>query len=170
VLSAAEQLKNEAGIHFVIIGEGVKKDDLQAAAHEKNLGNILFLPFQPREAFAEMMAAADVNLVTLNQSSSQTSLPSKTFNIMASARPILAVTPPGSEIAELVESGNCGVNVSTEKPDLLVKAILEMKGQPEKLIEMGQNGRMLLETHYARSHCVDRTEQVLLNSHREKKR
>jgi hypothetical protein len=47
--------------------------------------NILFLPFQPREAFAEMLAAADVNLVTLNTNSSQTSLPSKAFNIIASA-------------------------------------------------------------------------------------
>lgn len=168
VLSAAELLQLEADVRFVIVGEGVKKHDLQNAARAKSLDNMIFLPYEPRKSFAEMMAAADVSLVTLNQSSSKTSLPSKTFNIMASARPILAVTPPGCEIAALVETGNCGINVPTEKPDLLAKAILKMKSQPEELVKMGQNGRKQLETNYARNHCVDLTEQVLLNSYREK--
>ena len=169
VLAAAERLRNESEVRFVIVGEGVKKDDLRATARERELDNLLFLPFEPREAFAEMMAAADVNLVTLNPSSSQTSLPSKTFNIMASARPIVAVTPPGSEIAQLVKSANCGVNVPTEQPELLAQAILEIKNQPEKLRELGNNGRSQLENHYSRAHCVSQSEQLLLSLHTKKK-
>lgn len=163
VLAAAGLLRNESEVRFVIVGEGVKKDDLRATAREQGLENVLFLPFEPREAFAEMMAAADVNLVTLNPSSSQTSLPSKTFNIMASARPIVAVTPPGSEIAQLVKSGNCGINVPTGQPKLLAQAILEIKNQPDKLREMGNNGRSQMENRFSRARCVGQTEQLLLS-------
>jgi colanic acid biosynthesis glycosyl transferase WcaI len=169
VLAAAERLGGEPGIRFVIVGEGVKKDDLQAAARKKDLKNLLFLPFEPREALPGMMAAADVSLVTLNPDSAQTSLPCKTFNIMASARPIVAVTPPGSEIAQLVESVDCGINVPSGQPEVLAKAILEMKDQPERLQQMGEKGRSELETHYSRAHCVSRTEQALLSLHAKRK-
>ena len=93
VIDAAKLLKEAADICFVIVGEGVKKDDLAAMAQDAALTNVMFLPYQPREVFPEMLAAADVGLVTLNHSSASSSLPSKIFNVMASARPILAVAP-----------------------------------------------------------------------------
>jgi colanic acid biosynthesis glycosyl transferase WcaI len=98
VMQAAKSLKDEKDICFVIVGEGVKKADMQQFARDENLENVKFLPFQPRELFAEMMTAADLHFVTLNQNSSLSSLPSKTFNIMASSRPILAVAPVACEL------------------------------------------------------------------------
>ncbi|MEJ2598053.1 MAG: glycosyltransferase family 4 protein, partial [Anaerolineales bacterium] len=67
VLSASAILKEDADIRFVIIGEGVKKTGLQEMAQNKSLDNTLFLPYQPREDFSEMLASADLSLVTLNQ-------------------------------------------------------------------------------------------------------
>ena len=68
-------------MQFLLVGEGMKKETLVQAARDKRLGNVTFLPFQPREVLSEMMAAADVGLVTLNPDSSPYSLPSKVFNI-----------------------------------------------------------------------------------------
>ncbi len=163
VLAAAELLREEPDIRFVIVGEGVKKSSLQEQTRNKGLQNILFLPFQPRRQFAEMLAAADVSLVTLNQSSSRSSLPSKTFNIMASARPILAVTPPDSEIAQLVQDAKCGFNTPPEQPELLTEAILKLKRQAGRRIDMGRNGRAQLETKFSRARCVDMYEQMLIS-------
>jgi len=161
ILPSAELLLNEPSIRFVIIGEGVKRTSLEDMAKEKNLTNVMFLPYQPREVFAEMMAAADVGVVTLNHNSSVTSLPSKTFNIMASARPILSVTPHGSEIAEIVRDAECGVNVLPDQPMLVAEAILRMMHQPAQIARMGQNGRSQLENRFSRSHCVVAYEQML---------
>lgn len=161
VLAAAELLRAEADIRFLFIGEGVKKESLVAAARSKGLTNVSFLPFQPRALFAEMLAAADVSLVTLNQNSSGTSLPSKTFNIMASGRPILAVTPLQSEIAQLVEAANCGVNIPPGEPQRLTQEILALKGDQTLLRTMGLNGRQHLETHFSRRHCVEMYEALL---------
>ena len=44
------------------------------------------------------------------------SLPSKVFNVMASARPILAVAPPESELAQIVKRAGCGWIVHRDSP------------------------------------------------------
>jgi colanic acid biosynthesis glycosyl transferase WcaI len=169
ILPSAELLLNESNVRFVIIGEGVKRTDLEAAARSKNLTNVLFLPYQPREIFAEMMAAADIGIVTLNHNSSITSLPSKTFNIMASARPILSVTPPGSEIDVIVRESQCGINVPPDQPVLLAETILKMMQQPAQLTKMGENGRIQIENRFSRSHCVNAYEQMLLDVYQRSK-
>jgi len=163
VLFAAEILKEQKDIQFVIVGEGVKKEALEAEKQAKALTNVLFLPFQPREIFAEMLAAADISLVTLNADSALSSLPSKIFNHMASARPILAVTPPESEIAQIIAEASCGWNVPPESPVKLAEAIVQLKAREQILIQVGQNGRACLEKNYSRNHCVDAYEKMLIN-------
>ncbi|MEA4906977.1 MAG: glycosyltransferase family 4 protein [Chloroflexi bacterium] len=161
VLAAAGQLKEEPDIRFVIIGEGVKKAALQAIAHSQELHNVIFLPFQPREDFPEMLAAADVGLVTLNQRSAMSSLPSKVFNIMASARAMIAVAPLDCELTGLVQESGCGMAIPPENPGLLAQAIRQLKQTPHALEQMGQQGRLTLETYYARAECVGMHERML---------
>jgi colanic acid biosynthesis glycosyl transferase WcaI len=167
VLTAANLLKHDREVRFVIVGEGVKKASLIEEATQKGLLNILFLPFQPREVFAEMMAAADVNLVTLNCESAQSSLPSKIFNIMASSRPILAVAPAGSEIEEIVNYYKCGVLVLPDNPVALMEAVLTLKNNPCDLKTMGENGRSLLLSRFSRHGCVNDYEKMLLEFDKE---
>ena len=162
ILHAAEILREQNDIQFVIVGEGVKKESLEAEMQAKQLTNILFLPYQPREMFPEMLAAADLSLVTLNAGAALSSLPSKIFNVMASARPILAVTPPGSEIMQIIEEAGCGWNVPPESPEKLAEAILLLRGREPELIQMGQNGRACLEKNYSRKQCVDAYEKMLI--------
>ena len=62
------------------------------------------------------------------------------FNVMASARPILAVTPPGSEIMQIVEEAGCGWNVPPQSPEKLADAIIQLKDSESAMIQMGKNG------------------------------
>jgi glycosyltransferase involved in cell wall biosynthesis len=161
VVKAASLLTELNHIQFVIIGEGVKKEALIDLSQQNELSNIRFLPFQPREEFSDMMAAADLNLVTLNAASASFSMPNKVFNIMASARPILSVTPPESEVSKLVQTWNCGVNVPVGQPEILAKTIKALSTEQDNLTTMGQNGRHALEEHFSRQNCIPRYEQTL---------
>lgn len=165
LVTAAERLSNDPDIRVVFIGEGVRKRFLSERAQTLNLRNTLFLPYQPRENFCEMMAAADVNVVTLNRESCISSLPSKTFNIMASGRPVLAIGPQESELCQLVEEAECGLAVSIDGTDQLVEAILRLKADREGLARWGKNGRATLESTYSRSRCVGMLEKLLLDLH-----
>jgi colanic acid biosynthesis glycosyl transferase WcaI len=162
VLGAAEILKCQSDIQFVIVGEGVKKERLEAEARTRALHNVLFLPYQPREIFPEMLAAADIGLVTLNKGATLSSLPSKIFNIMASARPVLSVAPPESEQAHMVHEADCGRNVEPGSPERMAEVITLLKAEESALNQMGQHGRAYLEKYHTRQHCVGAYESMLM--------
>lgn len=162
VLVAAEYLKGEKSIHFLFVGEGVKKPDLERTCQERGLSNVSFLPFQPRARYAEMLAAADLSLVTLNSKSAQFSMPNKVFNIMASGRPILAVAPLDSEVAELVQRWECGINVPPQNPEALAQMIQSLSQDGSRLQRLGNNGRKALEGHYSRQQCIEAFESLFL--------
>ncbi len=161
VIEAAVQLRANDTIQFVFIGEGVKKEHLLQTCQQKQLSNVRFLPFQPREDFAEMMAAADVNLVTLNPASAKFSMPNKVFNIMSSGRPILAITPSDSEVAELIQTWDCGVNIPNGNTGEIAEKINTLSQDHEYLEKLGKNGREALKKHYSRKNCVLLYEKTL---------
>ena len=146
----------------MIVGDGVKKEDLETEKRNKGLTNVTFLPHQPREIFPEVLAAADVSLVTLNAGAALSSMPSAIFDMMASARPILAVAPLESELAHIVEEAGCGWTVPPDSPVELAVAVVQLFTQGSEFNKMGQNGRAYLEKHYSRNHCVNAYEKMLL--------
>ena len=103
VLDAAKILKDRSDIQFLIVGEGNAKAELVKKADDMALPNVHFMPTQAPGVLPEMLAAADVSLVTLDHRLGQLNVPSKTYNIMASSRPVLASVPADSEIARLVK-------------------------------------------------------------------
>jgi putative colanic acid biosynthesis glycosyltransferase WcaI len=159
VIAAAALLQDDPDIVFLLVGEGVKKEALMQQA--QGLKQVHFLPYQPRSVLPELMAAADISLVTLNPASSSYSLPSKVFNIMASGRPILAITPSESEVARLVEIARCGCNVSPESPAETARRIRQLKNARPQCEVWGQNGRSYLDTEFTRRRCVDLYEATL---------
>ncbi len=150
VLEAARLLEDEDHIQFLIVGEGNAKPGLVSRADELRLKNVRFLPTQPKEVLPEMLGAADLSLVTLNRHLGQLNVPSKTYSIMASARPVLASVPENSEIARLVRVSGCGLDVPPEDPRLLAQAIRSLSRQPEKLRLFGANGRRYVAEHLNR--------------------
>lgn len=160
MVAAAALLRDEANIRFVLIGEGVKKDAMVETARKAGLDNLLFLPYQPRARFGEVLAAADVGVATLNPRSALSSLPSKIFNVMASGRPLLAIAPATSELASVVRAAECGLSVAPDRPQDIAAAIRVMAMQPAWLAQMGRNARAHLESNYARAQCVNRFERL----------
>ncbi len=155
LVEAADLLKADDGIRFVMVGEGEKKEEICNQVAQRKLKNVLFLPYQPRSAYETMLAAADVGLISLNPEAHYTSFPSKTLNIMASERAILAVVDDKSEIAWLVRNYNCGAVVPPARPDLLAQTIINLRGAPDQLVAWGQKGRQTLIQHFSRKHCID---------------
>ena len=161
VLDAAELLKHDPSIVFVIVGEGNAKSRLVERAELMGLANVRFLPTQPKEVLPEMLGAADVSLVTLNQHLGQLNVPSKTYSIMASGRPVLAAVPDDSEIARLVQEADCGVWVPPEDAQSLAKCIQSLSKQPELLERLGANARSCVAAHFDRPMLIRRYHQLL---------
>jgi glycosyltransferase involved in cell wall biosynthesis len=161
VIDAAEKLQSHDDIHFVFIGEGVKKKSLEERAYQKQLNNIRFLPYLPRNKFGDMMTSADLFIVTLNERSSGYSIPGKTFNCMASSRPILSISPQDSEFSQMINRYQCGIVVEPGNPQMIADTILSAYQDLEKYLTMGKNGRAALEKYFSKKVCLDQIHKLL---------
>jgi colanic acid biosynthesis glycosyl transferase WcaI len=161
VLDAAQLLQNDARILFQIIGEGNAKPALVAKAESMGLANVSFLPTQPKADLPQMLGSADLSLVTLNRHLGQLNVPSKTYSIMASARPVLAAVPQDSEIASIVRKADCGVWSPPENPQAMAATIRELVDQRQRLETYGTNGREYVVRQNSRPQIVKRHRQLL---------
>jgi colanic acid biosynthesis glycosyl transferase WcaI len=166
LLAAAKYLEYREDILFLISGEGVQKKALIQMAETLHLRNVEFLPYQPRRKYPELLALADIGIVTLNKASSKNSLPGKTFNIMASGRPILAITDDQSELGKVVRQFDCGVVVPEGQPQELADKIVSLLNAPGQLSVMGRKGREAVEQYYNLNRCLDLFEQVFIEQMR----
>jgi len=162
LLAAAKKLETNLKIIFLISGEGVRKKALLQAVEKMQLTNVRLIPYQPRNRYGELLALADISVVTLNQASSTNSLPGKTFNIMASGRPILAITDPQSELGKVIEQFECGIVVPEGQAEELADKIVTLLNAPQKLTEMGRKGRQAIVSFFNLSRCIDLFERILI--------
>ena len=144
VLAAARELEDREDLHFVFVGSGAERESLIKTAEKDGLKNVEFIPNQPRPDMPEFYAAADICLVPLKQREVfLTNIPSKMFEIMACARPIiLGVEGQGREI---LEAAGAGVAVPPEDPHALAEAIRALADDPEARRRYGENGRRYVE-------------------------
>jgi colanic acid biosynthesis glycosyl transferase WcaI len=149
VLIAAEQLAFHSDILFVFIGDGAGRKNLVVEADKRQIRNIRFYPFQPREQLSAVLASADISLVILKHGIGINSLPNKTLSILASSRPILASVDEDSETWKLVNRAEAGMCVPPEDPAKLAEAILSLKEDKPLRDQKGRNGRQWAVLHHS---------------------
>jgi colanic acid biosynthesis glycosyl transferase WcaI len=162
VLEAARTLEHDSEILFLFVGDGASKEQLisQGAA----LNNVRFLPFQPRERLSEVLATADVSLVVLKSGIGYNSLPSKTFSILSSGRPVLACVDEGTDTWNFIERSRSGLCVYPESPAALAQAIHTLKDDPERRKQMGSNGRTWVERYHSLKAVADQFDTLLMSA------
>ena len=161
ILSAARSFVDQPHIKFVFVGDGANREQLVSQSRELGLSNVLFVPFQPREHLPEVLATADLALISMAPGIGNGSLPSKTFPIFASGRPILAVTEDGSELWNVVNHSKAGVCVPPGNPGLLVSALLELERSPKLRRQMALNGREYSVMNHDRHSAARQFERIL---------
>jgi len=159
VIQAAAMLPSDR-FQFLLIGSGVKRAELVERARTLDLRHVEFLPFQPFERYAEVLASSDVTLVTLNTASSLASVPSKIFKQMAAGRPIIAVTQEGNELSRLIGASGCGVVVAPDDPAGLAQSIQGMAQDRARCTDFGAAGRAYIEAECSRTRCVSAIEEL----------
>ena len=161
VLEAAATLRDNKDVIFVIVGEGLKKAELQKKAGELGTNNVQFLPFQPYGDLPHLLASSDVLLVPLDKEKSQISVPSKLYNFLAAGRPILGLAPPYSEVAALIRGTRSGDLVPPDDIPGIGEAVLRLKGDPDARREMASNARRYVVDNFSRKMIMDRYEALL---------
>ena len=149
IIGAAEELSSNERFHFVFIGSGMKKPVLVQEVERRDLKNVTVLDPRPRKDQMDFLNACDISLVSLVDKMWGVSMPSRTYNILAAGKPIIAMTQTGSELARVVEEESVGWVVPPNEPRLLAQAILNASNRNGELWEMGLRARNAALSKYS---------------------
>ncbi len=149
VLEAAEQTHDEE-VLFVLIGDGMQKQELVKYAETKRLKNVQFLPSVSKKEIFKYILAANVGLSVLKKVDTfKTIYSNKTFDYMACKKPVLMAIDGVSRA--LVEQANCGVYSEPENASNLIAKIKLLKQDPNRCNEMGENGFAFAKANFDRN-------------------
>ena len=158
VIDAARKLADRSDVVFVINGGGSGRAALREAA--VGLDNVRFVDFQPKERLPEVLAAGDIHLVPLRRGLARSSVPSKTYSILAAGRPVLASVDEGTEVARVVTDAGAGLAVPPDDPGAFTNALITLLDEPERAAVMGRAGRAFVERWASPAAVAERYEAL----------
>ena len=150
ILRAADHLRDQNSIHFLLVGDGKERANLEVLATKLNLPNVTFLGARPKSEIPGILAASDACLATLQDIPMfRTTYPNKVFDYMAAGRPtVLAID---GVIRQVVEDAGAGVFVPPGDDAALAGAIAQLADNPEAARVMGERGRARVVERFNRA-------------------
>ena len=160
LLDAAAELREQTDVVFVFAGDGADKPALIAAADDRGLVNVQFLPLQAKERMPELYAAADFCFVPLRKGEYFTiNIPSNIFEIMACGRPIILGAT--GQARDVVEAAGAGVCVAPEDSGAYAEAVRTLYRDRASGLDMGERGRAFVLEHFTRRQKAMRYLEIL---------
>lgn len=161
VILDAARLTQDPNILYVLAGEGADKASLVARAEAEHIANVRFLPNQPKATMPALLNLAYAGIVSLKPLDVfRNALPSKMFESMAVAQPVVAAL--SGEGAELVNVAGCGIVTPPGDATALRDAVVELAADPQRAHAMGLRGREYVDEHYNRDRIAVRLRRLLL--------
>jgi glycosyltransferase involved in cell wall biosynthesis len=162
VLEAAESLKHNAAIRWLIVGDGRKSDWLQEEVERRGLqGSVLLLGRFPVERMPSFYAHADALLVSLKKDPVfSMTIPGKVQSYLMAGVPLVGMLD--GEGAKVITEANAGLVCAAGDAGGLASAVLEMAAmRVDQRHQLGLNGRAFAQKEFGRSLLMDRLELLL---------
>ena len=162
VLAAAALSRSDAQVVYLLVGDGAARTALEASASAAGLDNVRFMPLQAQDDFIEMLAAADVCLITQQRVVADIVFPSKTLTLMAAARPLIASVSDRSEVARVVNEAGAGIVTEAGDPRALWDAAQSLRDALPDRHAMGLRGRAYALARWERKRILAATAAELV--------
>ena len=141
IIRAAARLNHLSHVHWILVGDGPVRDELQLLKEELNTKQVHFFGNQPRNKMPEIVKACYATVVPLKKLPLfEGAIPSKIFENLAMEVPVvLGVEGEAKEL--FIKQANAGLAFEPENDEALAGCIQKLINQPDLLKEFGKNGR-----------------------------
>jgi colanic acid biosynthesis glycosyl transferase WcaI len=164
VLGAADLLRCETHLVFLVIGRGVYIDALRERVHAQGLDDSFrFLPVQSRSSLKYSLSLPDVHWLSLRPDLEGLIVPSKFYGIAAAGRPVISITAKDGEIARLVKNAYCGVVIEPGVSSELASCIMLLRNDRAICEVMGKNARALIDERFSTKQALATWSELLEN-------
>jgi glycosyltransferase involved in cell wall biosynthesis len=168
LIKVIERFNGREDVVFAFVGDGTKKQDIEAYAKEHNLSNVKLIPYQDKADLIYSLNAGDVHWVVNAKGIKGVSVPSKLYGVMAAGKPVLGVLEKGSEARLIIEETKCGYVVEPGDYDgienIIIKCIEKFNAMDKKdeLEQRGTAGRAYLVNNLIKDVSVKKYVQEIL--------
>ncbi len=133
VLDAAEHLRDDDRIRFLLVGDGAERQMILAERDRRNLTNVVMQGPQPKDMMPRIWSLCDLALVHLRDTPVFAEvIPSKIFEAMGMGLPVLLAAPVG-EAKTVVDEMQGGVWVPPENPAALADQVRALANDPNRV-------------------------------------
>jgi len=162
LITVAEKLRQNRDIHFVLIGNGKKKEKLQKDILVRALNNIEIIDSKPKKKLPFYVAACDVSTVIFaNYPILEHNSANKFFDSLAAGKPVL-LNYSGWQ-RQVLEDHNAGLGCTLCDIEEFVSNIKKLFSDSQLRKEMSQNARKLAEKEFSRDMLARNVLDVLEN-------
>jgi colanic acid biosynthesis glycosyl transferase WcaI len=162
VLDAAERLKNDVSIRWIIVGDGRKSAWLQTELERRGLDGQVLLPGRfPVERMPSFYAHADALLVSLKSDPVfSMTIPGKVQSYLMAGIPLLGMLD--GEGAAVIRDAQAGLTCDAGDGAGLAKAVMALVAMPpDKRKQLGLNGQKYAQLEFGRAQLMNRVEALL---------
>ncbi|MBC7232380.1 MAG: glycosyltransferase family 4 protein [Chloroflexi bacterium] len=139
-------------VRILFLGDGAKRERLVRRVEKEGIGQVNFLPYQPEERFARLVAAADGCLVVLEAGLERFALPSRAFTFLSAGRPLITLMAPDADVARLVTETGCGWNVTSGQE--LADLVRELLEDRQEVLRRGRRAREIYDERFRRDRVI----------------
>lgn len=161
IIRAADRLQDEEDIRFLIIGDGVNRENIEKLVGEMKLKNVMFLPMQPSEMATSIYSAASVNIIPLVEGGVNTALPSKTGVVLSCGRPTIFCFGENTRFGKHLQEMRGGFAVSSLDDETLKNLIVALKNE-EVGIEQ-KSIRKMFKTYFCKNKNIEKYKEILMD-------
>ncbi len=160
VVEAARRLDGDAGVRFVVVGDGSQREPVRAQA--EGLQHVSFVDPLNDHSYPLALAAADVLVVNERPGVADMSLPSKLTSYLVAGRPVLAAVGAGGATAtEVARTEGAALVVPPGDPDAFVQGVQQLRAEVDRCLAMGATGRRYAERMLGYSATTSRLDAAL---------
>lgn len=161
IVRAADRLRSRPNVRFELFGSGQAKPSIQALAARLGLENLHFHDPVPKARVKELLAAADVGLMSLFRSPlAHIYFENKLIDYLGAALPVVAAMD-GVQGEVLAEAG-AGYTVPSHDDAGMARSVLRLVDDPAEADRMGGRGRDYVESRFLQSAVLDRYVEMLV--------
>lgn len=141
VLALAESVLPFQDILFLLLGEGLQINKIEAEANAKGLTNIKIQRTIPKQEYQDLLSVCDVGLISLHKDFTIPNIPSKALDYFNVGIPVLASLDRATDFGKILDENECGLWTYAGEHEIFKQKLIQIYSNKELKELLGMNGK-----------------------------
>ncbi|WP_340245661.1 glycosyltransferase family 4 protein [Sulfitobacter pontiacus] len=153
-LDLAKMTLDRPDIKYLFVGRGTDVASLKQRITDEGISNAIFQDEVDSDVLPDLLAQADVGLVSLELSHKTDNVPGKFVGYTRNALPVLASMNTDNDLTHAINSSQIGFATDTRDLDFLKRSLLDLLDTPNAASRTSKNARRYFKENFRSDEAV----------------